>query len=526
MTDVRMNSDLFFLYGPPGSGKTLLGQQLAARLHLPFFDLDEQVEKFAGCSIAELFEGQGEATFRRCESQALSQLLSAESGVIALGGGTLLDPLNRQRVEGAGPLLCLDGSLATLLARVQAQGSQRPLLLGQAEERLRALLTARQAHYDSFHDRLLVDGRSPLELAAAAQQQLGAYHLSAMGAGYDVRVANRSLPMLGEAMRRRQLNWPALLVTDEHLAQHHAATAQQALEGAGYEAGTFILPPGEGNKNVEWLGRIWQALLDFKLERSSTLVALGGGVVSDLAGFAAATFLRGIRWVCVPTSLIGMVDASLGGKTGADLPQGKNLVGAFYPPGLVLVDPDLLHTLPEVEQRNGLAEVVKHGLIGDPALLEHCQGGLPVLQASWEAVVRQAIAVKVRLIEADPYDREERNSLNLGHTLGHALEQVSGYRLKHGEAVSIGMVFAARLSVALGLASEALVPEISSILSGLGLPVEIPPRFESRNLLAAMQFDKKRQDGRLRFVLIRQPGEVLWHQAVEEQLVLKTLEAR
>jgi len=252
------------------------------------------------------------------------------------------------------------------------------------------------------------------------------------------------------------------------------------------------------------------------VERSGTVIALGGGVVGDLAGFAAAVFLRGVHWVTLPTSLLAMVDASMGGKTGCDLPQGKNLVGAFHPPSLVLADPQLLKTLPETELRNGMAEVLKHAILGDADLFEHCSSGWPALRQELDPVVRQAMAVKLRIIQEDPYERGERASLNLGHTLGHALEQASDFRLKHGEGVAIGTLAAARLAEQLGLAQAGLSATIEVALDRLGLPTRLPPGLERERILSAMMLDKKRMSGKLRLVLPIRIGACRWGVEIDD----------
>jgi 3-dehydroquinate synthase len=246
------------------------------------------------------------------------------------------------------------------------------------------------------------------------------------------------------------------------------------------------------------------------VERGGTVVALGGGVVGDLAGFAAAVYLRGVRWVSVPTTLLAMVDASLGGKTGCDLPQGKNLVGAFHPPSLVLADPQVLQTLPEAELRNGLAETIKHGVIGETALFEKLSQGWQALDQDLEQIVKQAMAVKVRVIQNDPYERGERAALNLGHTLGHALEQASDFSLRHGEAVAIGMLAAARLAEQMKLAPPGLAQEIEAALVRLGLPTHAPLGLRRERVLEAMQLDKKRRSGKLRAVLPVRIGTCRW----------------
>jgi len=247
-------------------------------------------------------------------------------------------------------------------------------------------------------------------------------------------------------------------------------------------------------------------------------MALGGGVVGDLAGFAAGTFLRGVPWVGVPTSLLAMVDASLGGKTGADLPQGKNLIGAFYPPRLVLADPEVLETLPEAEFVSGMAEVVKHGVIDDPELFETCLDFRSLCEAlrareerdfgSLEEIIRRAMAVKIHIIEEDPYEKGIRASLNFGHTVGHGVELVSEFKVRHGEAVAIGMVGETRMAEQIGLAQAGLSDDIASVLNNLGLPTEIPPDLDRDAIIAAVQRDKKKADGVVRFALPAAIGKV------------------
>jgi len=252
------------------------------------------------------------------------------------------------------------------------------------------------------------------------------------------------------------------------------------------------------------------------IERGGTVLALGGGVVGDLAGFAAAVYLRGVHWVALPTSLLAMVDASLGGKTGCDLPQGKNLVGAFHPPSLALADLQTLETLPEVELRNGMAEALKHGLLGDAELFWRCAQGLPRLPSELEAVARQAMAVKVRVIQNDPYEKGERASLNLGHTLGHALEQASDFQMRHGEAVGVGILAAARLAEQMGIAQGGLAEEIAAALKRLGLPTQPPPGLERARVLQAMRQDKKRLAGKLRVVLPTRIGAARWGVEIDD----------
>ncbi len=652
---------MIFLYGPPGAGKSTIGRALAAALDIPFWDADDEIEREAGQAIPAIFAQEGEAGFRQRETAVVTHLLTQKEGVVALGGGALLDEALRARVEAAGPVLCLHAPLELLLARLDAAEAERPLLASNLQERLPHLLAQRAAHYASFAHQLDAAGEASA-IAWAAQVALGRFHVRGMDAGYDVLVQPGGLLHLGELLRARGLAGPIALVSDEHVFGFWGETAVASLQAAGYAVHPVVMPPGEAHKTMETVGGFWDAFLAAGLERSSTVVALGGGVVGDLAGFAAATFLRGVPWVGVPTSLLAMVDASVGGKTGVDLPQGKNLVGAFYAPRLVLADPDVLATLPPAELRSGLGEVVKHGVIGDPALFELCARGetavaslqaagyavhpvvmppgeahktmetvggfwdaflaaglersstvvalgggvvgdlagfaaatflrgvpwvgvptslLAMVDASvggktgvdlpqgknlvgafyaprlvladpdvlatlppaelrsglgevvkhgvigdpalfelcargetavgedWAQLVRRAMAVKIAIIQQDPYEGGRRAALNLGHTIGHAVELVSGFRLRHGEAVAIGMVAEAGLAERMGLAQAGLADAIAGVLAGLGLPTEIPRGLDGTAVVQAVGVDKKRKGGRVKFALPVRVGEVV-----------------
>jgi shikimate kinase/3-dehydroquinate synthase len=496
-----------FLYGPPGTGKSTIGKKLARSLKLPFVDLDRVIETNADMSIAQTMEQQGESVFRDMETAVLketvghaSSVTDASGKVIALGGGALLREENRTLVEAHGKVILLMAELPTLLKRIQHDVGKRPLLAGDLHSNLTSLLEKRREHYGSFSLKLHVDHKTIEQIVHQIQVIAGRHHLSAMEE-YDVVVDQIS------SLSNFPMQNP-IVVTDENVASLHMESLLTSLQDVGFTPKIITVPAGEAYKNLDTIRKLWNGFLEHGLDRKSTVIALGGGVIGDMAGFAAATYMRGINWVCVPTTLLSMVDASLGGKTGFDLPQGKNLIGAFHPPKLVLADPQLLKTLPETEFISGLAEIVKHGIISDPELFALCAKGLDCIKEDLEQVVKRAMAVKIQIIEDDPYEKGFRAALNLGHTVGHAVELVSTFKLRHGEAVAIGMVVEAKFAERIGVAKNRLSGEIAAVLTSLGLPVRIPDELPREEILRAMRVDKKKNAASIRFALPVEIGKV------------------
>ena len=507
-----------FLYGAVGAGKSTIGKLLARNLNLPFVDSDQVIETNAGRSIFEIMTEQGEPAARDMETAALMQIVSHKESVTALGGGALLREENRALVEGHGRVIFLAVEPDVLLQRLDSDPNKRPLLAGDLREKLTALLAKRKEHYASFPLRFDAD-QAPEKLAWQIQIALGRFHLAAMGE-YDAIVQNGGLADLGEMLKSRGLQ-NSLVVTDHHVARFYAEPVIASLKKAGFDSRVISIPAGESHKNLETISELWSSFLRQGLDRKSTVIALGGGVIGDLAGFAASTYMRGIHWVGVPTTLLSMVDASLGGKTGFDLPEGKNLIGSFYPPKLVLADPRVLKTLPDAEFRSGLAEVVKHGVISDPELFDLCARGVGCMKDHLEQVVKRAMAVKVRIIEGDPYEKGFRAALNLGHTVGHAVELVSRFQLRHGEAVAIGMVMEAKLAERLTVAPTGLSDKIAAVLSALGLPVQIPPNLPGEEIIRTMRVDKKKNAQTIRFALPAEIGRVELVDVVDLESVLE-----
>jgi len=495
-----------FIYGPPGSGKTTVGYTLAQRLELPFIDLDRAIEVNSGMTIPFILEQQSEPVFREMESAALRTVLDNEESVIALGGGSLLRDENRAMAEERGRIILLHAEIETLLNRLDSDVIKRPLIMGNVKENLSRLLSRREAHYRSFPLSIQVDNKTISQIILEAQTVLGRYHLSGMG-HYDVILQDNIIEQTGKLLLKHGFKNP-LVVTDENVKKFHAAKIVASLRDSGFNPKLITIPAGEAYKTLDTIHSLWQGFIEYGLDRKSTVIAMGGGVIGDMAGFAASTFMRGVGWVVLPTTLLSMVDASIGGKTGFDLSEGKNLIGSFYPPRLVLADLQVLKTLPEEEMISGLAEVVKAGVISNPILFQMCSRGFNHAIGNLEDIVKQAVVVKMQIIEEDPFENGIRAKLNLGHTVGHAVEKASGYRIRHGEAVAIGMVAEAKLAERLKVAEKGLSDTIAETLRGLNLPIDIPGDLPHNEIIRAMSLDKKKTNGIVRFALPVEIGRV------------------
>lgn len=340
-------------------------------------------------------------------------------------------------------------------------------------------------------------------------------HVAGPGGGYGIHIEPGLLRQRERLVTEFGLGGRVALGTTERIATLHGAALAARLP----DTTLLTMPDGEAHKTLATVARIYSELVAAGLDRHDTLLALGGGVAGDTFGFAASTYLRGLRLVMAPSTLLAMVDASVGGKTGVDIPEGKNLVGAFVQPAAVLVDTELLATLPQREWRNGMAEVLKHGLLADAQLLD------PALHTRDRAaeLVRRALQVKVDIVQQDPFERGRRAHLNLGHTFAHAIELVTAFRWAHGEAVGFGLVAAARLSHTLGMCPAALVDEVERVVAASGLPVRLGG-VDAAAICAAMATDKKRRAGRVRFVLLRDFHDVTLVEDVPMPTVVAVLD--
>lgn len=440
---------MIFLTGAPASGKTTLGRRLATALGVSFVDLDAEIVRSTGRTIPDVFASDGEAAFRDLETQTLARL--GDVGVIALGGGTLLRAENRRLCEARGTIFCLDTpSDAELARRLGAAAGTRPLG-DRAKERA--------AHYASFPSRV--------------------------SAWFDL---DDSLVLCGKGLARTFLA-ARPVVAD-------ATVSSIWSERLGL-APIATIPSGETHKTIGTVSALWGAFARAGLGRKDVVTALGGGVTGDLTGFAAATWMRGIDWINVPTTLLAMVDASTGGKTGCDLPEGKNLAGAFHAPRLVVIDSDFLSTLPPDRLRDGQAEMIKHTIISVGTGPEGYSGNVPTSRE-----IAQNLAVKVEIVRADPFERLGRRILlNCGHTVGHAVEKATNYVVSHGAAVAIGCVEEARIAARRGLSPSGWPETLAARFAAAGLPTALPEGLSLASLVPLMKGDKKRAGSVVTFAL-------------------------
>ena len=528
-----------------GSGKTSIGCRLAARLGLPFHDADAEIELVAGCTITELFARYGERAFRDAERRVIRRLLAGDPLVLATGGGAFMDVDTRAALRRGAVTVWLRCNLPILLRRVAGCG-RRPLLQGDyPAEVLQRMMVQRHPVYAEADvvvecsDDDLESTTAKVQAALTARRVPRRLAVPLPSASYSIVVGEGLLARAGAHLAPVLERKSCVVVTDETVARLHLPALLAGLAETGIAARTVVVPPGEASKSLAVYSRVVGELLEDGVDRHTAVLALGGGVVGDLAGFAAATTLRGLPFVQVPTTLLAQVDSSVGGKTGVNTEQGKNLAGAFHQPRLVLADTGALGTLPARELRAGYAEMAKAGLIGDAGFFAWCERYGPAITTGDAAhdlglladAVLRACAFKSAVVGDDEREKQANNGralLNLGHTFGHALEAEMGYggALLHGEAVAIGLGLAFRLSARLGFCAEGDARRVEAHLATVALDSDLGRlnrRFSAARLLNHMRRDKKNRDGRIRFVLVRGIGQAFTSDGVDESVVTEFL---
>lgn len=516
------------LTGFMGTGKTTVGRLVAAKMGLPFVDLDEAICHRVGQNITEIFAQKGEAAFREIESQVLREILSQNEVVLATGGGTLLSDDNRKLCEQSGTVVCLTCDLEVLQRRLNdKEVAYRPLLTNDDPKRtLVELWERRREVYRKIFWQVDTSGKSPQQIADTI---IGLVSASIVDLSYPdgvckILVGRRLFSLLDILLNSFGLsNTVRIAVISNHtIAALHGEPLIAELRRFGYTPYLIAIPDGEEYKNLETVADLYDRLLEAHIDRGDLVIALGGGVIGDIVGFVASTYMRGLPLIQIPTSLLAMVDASIGGKTGLDLPKGKNLIGTFKRPLAVLVDPEYLDTLPRSEFLSGMAEVIKHAVIADPLLFSWLERGP---QGFWmdENLLLRAVAVKVNVVQADPYENGLRAILNFGHTIGHALETLSGYTIRHGEAVSVGMAVESKLAEQLGILSSMEAERIIDLINRWTLPVYHPLLEDGDRILSVIRYDKKHRQGKLRWALPYQIGKVDLVSGVDDRLIKQAI---
>jgi 3-dehydroquinate synthase len=541
-----------FLVGLMGAGKTTIGRILARKLGLKFIDSDHEIEARTGATIPWIFEIEGEPSFRRREAEVIRELTAQEGLVLATGGGAILNADNRTYLKERGTVIYLRTTVNSILQRT-AHDKNRPLLqTADPRRKLEELMDVRDPLYLEIADLVIDTGRPNVQsMVQTILNQLEAMACEAApncvthaepsmneqsNILLNVELGERSYPISigpallddGALLARHVHGGKVAIISNTTVAPLYLERIEAGLRNAGKQITTVILPDGEEFKNWTSLMQIFDALLEDKADRKTTLIALGGGVIGDLTGYAAASYMRGVDFIQVPTTLLSQVDSSVGGKTGINHPLGKNMIGAFYQPRAVIADTSTLETLPARELSAGLAEVIKYGAVIDLAFFEWIEANIEKLMARDKGALAYAIArsceIKADVVRQDEREGGLRAILNFGHTFGHAIEAGMGYGAwLHGEAVGCGMVMAADLSQRLGLVDAETVARVRKLIAAAGLPVTAPDLGVER-WLEAMEVDKKNEGGAIKFILMNPLGSSKISNAPQE-LLLATLAA-
>jgi len=524
--DLLPNEARVILTGFMGTGKTTVGKLLAEHLNYRFIDTDELIESRHNRSISDIFQELGEDAFRKMERSIVKELANLDRVVISTGGRLMLDPENALALSHNSRVLCLVAMPDEILARVKSDKThERPLLeVSNPKERIVELLQERRDDYLRF-PQVLTDEKKPADIAKGLVEFVNTNPKSLIienpQKDYEYIVGAGLLPFLRQLTGIQE---EVVIITDQDVKKLYGPSCASI--------GTILeIPSDLQHKSIATVQSLYSQLLDQGFDRNGTIMALGGSLVGDIAGYVAGTYMRGVNFIQCPTSLMAMVDTSIGGKASIDLLEGKNLIGVYKQPAKIIADVATLQTLPQPDFASGMAEIIKHGLIAESSLLDQIEqrhwdkhwDRTPNYIGELQKLVAQAIQVKINIVQADPFEKGVRSILNLGHTFAYGIEQLSNNAYRHGEAVSMGLVAAVNLSVRLGFCDISLQKRLEIILQSVSLPIRIPSQIKPEALLQAMQSDKKKQDGQLRFILIRGIGQAFISNQVSNHEVLDTI---
>lgn len=519
------------LTGMMGVGKTTVGKKLAQKLNLKFMDMDEYLERKTHLKISQIFSRFGEYYFRQLEKNLCKEVVQNRNCLISTGGKTLFDSKNLNSLSTSGIIITLLSSPEKILQRIQKEKNQRPLLASHQAKRLGDIYRERKPHYLNFPNRIdtthLNQEKVVEEILKLIQGEEKRFKMIISNKELSVIVKrgignNLSLYLKGIFKGNK-----AFILSDKKVFGLYGKKILNELEKAGLKFSLFLISPGERQKNLKTTERIYNWLLKDKASRSSLFISFGGGVVSDIGGYVASTFHRGLNLVNIPTTLVSQIDASIGGKNGLNLREAKNQIGTFYFPLLVLIDPLFLVSLDYRQMKNGIIEAIKAGIIGDEKLFQLIKDDPRRLllkdMKSVEEVITRALKVKLKIVNQDPYEKKERKFLNLGHTFGHALESYFNYRkITHGQAVGLGMICAAKMGTLLNISSEFILSEIKEVLLKLKTLTRLKNLGASK-IISIMEYDKKRKDNKISFVIPQKIGGVLVKEQVSKKIIFEAL---
>lgn len=518
------------LTGIMGSGKSTIGRILADYLDWKFIDTDHLIEDKCGKSVAAIFDEDGEDYFRKLEHEMVTEICSLSNLVVASGGGMFMDAENRKALTEESLAVHLCVSVSSIMDRVNSF-DDRPLLRGNPEENLRRIYHSRRSVYETIPLQIETDGRDPAHIAQEILSHLITFHRVLHSGSYTVHSGFNLSSTLARLLTEEKITSPVVLLTDETVwriaGNWWLGRIQSETEGR-FRFEVITLPGAESSKSTGMLVDLWERLIELRIRRDGCIIVVGGGVLGDLGGFVASTLLRGLPLIQIPTTLLAQVDASIGGKTGINIKSTKNMVGTFYPANHTLLDPIFLYSLSDREFSCGLAEMIKAALLGDADFFVFLEENMNEIISRKLALliesVERSAKIKLDIVGQDLHDRTgKRALLNLGHTFAHALESFSKFDLRHGEAVSIGLVLATRFSIMKGQCSGDVLPRLISLLKAAGLPVEVPTG-NTEKLIEKMMFDKKHEKNKLNLVIPNKIGQAALYPVTEHNDLLLAFE--
>jgi 3-dehydroquinate synthase len=519
------------LTGFMGTGKTSVGKELSKRLGYPYIDTDNLIEEQEGMPISLIFKKKGEEYFRKIERAVVSEVSKRDEVVIATGGGVIKNRENVANLRRGGVIIWLKTEPEIILKRVALEGGKRPLLdVEEPLSEIKRLLSERERLYmqsDIYIDTSYI---TPGEAAEEIIERLGLdcerVKVELKERSYEILIGSKILKRLGlRLIGFRPSN--VGIISNKTVFPIYKDLLLNSINECGLRHEVFLIPDGEEYKDLLWVSYLYGELLKARFDRESLLIAFGGGVIGDITGFVASTYMRGIRYVQVPTTLLAQVDSSVGGKTGVNHPLGKNMIGTFYQPCLVMIDIDTLKTLPQREFLAGIAEIIKYGVIADRGLfdsLEREKDNILSMGDSLVHAIKRSCEIKANIVSRDEREAGLRSILNFGHTIGHAIETVTHYRrFLHGEAIAMGMCAASDLAVKLGLFQRQEAERLKNLIKMYNLPTKIPEEINVSDIINAMEIDKKVRAGQLRFILPQSIGSVRIEENIDRGIIKEIL---